>query len=47
MKKILYIILFYILIAALLIAGGKHVKSIENNPNGYNASGHAHSVKIK
>lgn len=47
MKKILYTILFYILIILLLIAGGKHIKSIENNPNGYNPSGHAHSVKLK
>lgn len=47
MKKMLYIILFYVLIAALLIAAGQHVKSIENNPNGYNTSGHAHSIKLK
>lgn len=45
-KTALIIIGIYAVITAYLFIANARVENIQNNPNGYTKSGHAHSVQI-
>lgn len=46
-KNIIVMFLLFIMTYLFLMAAAWRIESIENNPNGYTETGHAHSVKIK